>query len=241
MKKSNWWIIIYPEGSPKPKCIRLSHRKVSLLLGLMGAFLIGSAFLIAIYGKVYITALRVHTVERTNAQLKERIRKLYALEKQLSKVSNKTEKLATILGIKKLTSKEEEEQVSEPNELADLHYVPIMYPCDKYVSCSFNSKSAKLKTLPNALIISTVEGVVSMCRTLRNGESLVKIKNKRGFEICYRGKFKPLVNTGTHVAQSEVIGVMPENPNNEAPEFTYEVYLDGAQVHPDKFVVMGGR
>ena len=124
MRKQNWWIIVYPEGSPRPKCIKLSYLKVLILGIVFGIIFVGSIVLVSIYGKVYVSALRVHALERSNARLKERLRKLYSIEKELTKITEKTDKLALMLGLKESETveyeKEDEGVILKANSIGSL-------------------------------------------------------------------------------------------------------------------------
>jgi murein DD-endopeptidase MepM/ murein hydrolase activator NlpD len=125
---------------------------------------------------------------------------------------------------------------------------PVGWPVEGYISSPYgmrmHPKTGKkdfhggidIAAGPGNQVRATADGIVSFAGWSGNNGNLVVLEHGFGYSTFFAHNRKVLVKTGQKVRRGEVIGYVGSTGNSTGPHVHYEIWNDGKQVNPYKFL-----
>lgn len=244
-------INIIPENG-KVINISLSYRLLKLLGILLGVIILGIAYLIAIYGKVYIMALRANILENENKKLKAEVEKVEEIRKRLNNIDRVYKKLYYALEIEKLpqfnpnkdTTKEDTLRREQNGNDEDMNkYIPDIYPVTGWISRRFqdNHLGIDISAKEGTPILSPIDGIVKESKFDSYFGNMLKISNDFGFEVVLCHNKENLVKVGDTVKKGTVVAYVGNTGKSSSAHLHYEIIFQGKNVDPLNYLPKGGE
>jgi len=222
-----------------------------LLIVILGSFV----YIGMNYGKIIILASREKMMERENARLKEKFKKIKYLEETFARFKKLSDKLTVALGVSKqptsafnsepinISTKTSSSNVSDTTseEKNLLQYVPNIWPVRGFISQGFKPehKAIDIAAEEGTAIMSPINGKVIFSGWDNIYGNMIKIKNKEGFTLLFGHNKKNLVKRGDYVKKGDVIGFLGSTGRSSAPHLHYAIYMQGRPLNPLKFLQGG--
>lgn len=232
--------------------INLSYRLLKLFSVLLGVIILGIVYIIAIYGKIYVMALKTSILENENNKLKSEIAKIEEIRERLKNIDRIYRKLYSALEVdrspqfnptkdsikKDILKKEPQNNDEDINK-----YIPDIYPVIGWISRRFqdNHPGIDISAKEGTPILSPIDGVVKESKFDSYFGNMLKISNDLGFEVVLCHNKENLVEVGDTVKKGSIVAYVGNTGKSSSAHLHFEIIFQGKNVDPLTYLPKGGE
>lgn len=257
-------VIITSNSGDFVRSYSITHSKwkvIRILLCILAVLIFVSALF---YGRLYLMALRVRSLEVENKILREENAKVKELQKQLYALEELRVKIYNMLGIDKtptmetvftftnpekpneqniqITQEDYAKVSSEFQKYAKIlydeeRYVPRGMPTDGFVSQKYGSTHRGLDLVApiGTPVLAPADGIAKDIREDRYLGLVLTLSHGSKYETLYGHLKEVLVKRGQIVKKGDVIALTGNSGISTGPHLHYEIKYMGENVNPENY------